>query len=160
MTRPLMLRAIAGPDPRAPISIAEPAEKFAAPLERDFAGVRVALSSDLGGLPVDPQVREVFARQRETLDGMGCEVHDAEPDFTDADEIFKVWRAWMFELKYADLLASHRDQIKETVVWNVEQGSKLTGPQICRENTKGGIWRSPNRSATWRSIEQAAPARS
>src|SRR5262249_13014697 len=49
----LMLSAIAGPDPRAPLSIAEPGERFARPLDRDFRGVRFAWSRDLGGLPVD-----------------------------------------------------------------------------------------------------------
>src|SRR5215831_17486725 len=38
----LMLRAIAGPDPRSPISIDDPGRVFAAPLDRDFSGVRVA----------------------------------------------------------------------------------------------------------------------
>src|SRR5476649_1017346 len=44
----LMLSAIAGPDPRSPISIDEPSRGFAAPLDRDFAGVRVAWWKNLG----------------------------------------------------------------------------------------------------------------
>ena len=44
----LMLTAIAGPDPRSPIAIAEPAEKFAQPLERDFRGTKIAWSRDSG----------------------------------------------------------------------------------------------------------------
>ena len=49
----LLLSAIAGPDPRSPISIAEPGERFREPLDRDFKGVRVAWGCDLGGLLVD-----------------------------------------------------------------------------------------------------------
>ena len=49
-----------------------------------------------------------------------------------ADEIFKVWRAWRFELAYSELVKSHPDQIKETVIWNVEQGTSLTGPRVAR----------------------------
>src|ERR671917_1773016 len=37
----IMLGAIAGPDPRCPLSISEPGSYFLRPLERDFAGVRV-----------------------------------------------------------------------------------------------------------------------
>ncbi len=56
----LMLSAIAGPDRRSPISISEPPGRFAGPLERDFSGVRVAWSPDLGGPPLEPpQVLEV-----------------------------------------------------------------------------------------------------
>src|SRR5579884_1254253 len=50
----LYLSVIAGPDPRDPVSIAEDPARFREPLERDFRGVRVAWSRDLGGLPVDP----------------------------------------------------------------------------------------------------------
>ena len=48
----------------------------------------------------------------------------------DADEIFKVWRAWSFAGSYADLLKSRRAQMKDTVIWNVEEGLKLTGQQL------------------------------
>jgi amidase len=132
----LMLSAIAGPDPRSPIAITEPGELFRRPLERDFKGVQVAWSRDLGGLPVDPRVTAVIDGQRDVFESLGCVIHDGEPDMGDADEIFRVWRAWKFELAYSDLLESHRDQIKETVIWNAEQGQELTGPQIARAERK------------------------
>ena len=50
----LMLGAISGPDPRSPLAIPEPGERFLGSLERDFTGTRVAWSRDLGGLPVEP----------------------------------------------------------------------------------------------------------
>src|SRR5438874_12760045 len=53
----LGLSAIAGPDPRAPLSIRESGEQFAAPLERNFKSVRVAWLKDLGGVPFEPRVR-------------------------------------------------------------------------------------------------------
>jgi len=126
----LMLSAIAGPDPRSPMAITEPGSLFSRPLERDFKGVRVAWSRDLGGLPVDPRVTEVIEGKRHVFESLGCVVEDCEPDFTDADEVFKVWRAWRFELAYAELLKSYRDKIRDTVIWNIEEGMKLTGPQI------------------------------
>ena len=132
----LMLSTIAGPDPRSPIAIAEPGSLFSRPLERDFKGVRVAWSRDLGGLPVDPRVTEVIEESRQVFGSLGCMVEDSEPDFADADEVFKVWRAWRFELMYAELLESHRDKIKDAVIWNVEEGMKLTGPQIGRAERK------------------------
>jgi amidase len=57
-------------------------------------------------------------------------VEDATPDLADADEIFQVLRAWNFELSYGELLKTSRDQMKDTVVWNIEQGAALSGPQI------------------------------
>ena len=59
-------------------------------------------------------------------------VKPGQPDFTGADEVFKTLRAWSFIQGYGDLLETHRDQIKDTVIWNLEAGFALTGPQIAR----------------------------
>jgi amidase len=126
----LMMSAIAGPDARSPISIEQPGAMFARPLDRDFAGLRIAWSGDLGGLPVQPEVREVLEPHRRVFEDLGCVVEDADPDLRDADEIFQVLRAWNFELCYGDLLASRREQLKDTVVWNIEEGVKLSGPRV------------------------------
>lgn len=128
----LMLSTIAGPDPRMPISLTAPGEIFRRPLERDFKGVRIAWSRDLGGLPVDPRVTAVIDGHRHVFESLGCVTEDGEPDFRDADEIFKVFRAWLLELTYGELLDTpgYREQMKETAIWNIEEGRKLTGPQI------------------------------
>jgi amidase len=132
----LMLSAIAGPDPRSPLAIAEPGEIFSLSLERNFKDVRVAWSPDLGGLPVDPQVTAVIEQNLPVFEAFGCQVEEDEPDFADADEIFKVWRAWYFQLAFGDLLRTHGHLLKDTVVWNIEEGMKLTGPQIGRAERK------------------------
>ncbi len=132
----LMLSAISGPDARSPIAITEPASLFSRPLERDLKGVRIAWSRDLGGLPVDPRVTAVIEAQRPVFESLGCLVDDGEPDFTDADEVFKVWRAWRFELAFGELLQTHRDQLKDTVVWNIEEGVKLSGSQLGKAERK------------------------
>ena len=132
----LQLSAIAGPDDRQPISIAEPASVFAAPLERDFQGVKIAWSPDFGDLPVDARVSSAIEAQRGTFEGLGCVVEDALPDFRDADEVFKAWRAWRFASTYEPLLESYRDQLKDTIIWNAEEGLKLTGRDLSRAEIK------------------------
>jgi amidase len=84
----------------------------------------------LGGLPVDTRVTEVLEKQRTVFESLGCIVENDEPDLSGADGVFKAWRAWHFELTKGDLLARHRDQMKETVIWNIEEGQKLSGPQL------------------------------
>jgi amidase len=132
----LMLTAIAGPDPRCPISLMESPEVFSRPLERDFKGTRIAWSRDLGGLPVEREVTSVLEEQRKVFVGMGCVVEEDEPDLTDADEIFRVWRAWRFELSHGKLLEECRGLMKSTVVWNIEEGRKLSGPQLGQAEVK------------------------
>ncbi|MBX0326454.1 amidase [Oscillochloris sp. ZM17-4] len=128
----LMLQALVGPDPRAPLSFGEGGALFAQPLEAETRGLRVAWSADLGGLPLDPRTRAAFEAQRATFEALGCVVEEAAPDFRDADEIFQVLRAFRFELGLGAHLDAHRDQLKDTVIWNIEEGRRLSGPQVGR----------------------------
>jgi len=128
----LMLSAIAGSDARSPIAIGEAGDRFARPLDRDFRRTKLAWSRDLGGLPVDPRVTAVLEGQRGVFADLGCIVTDDEPDLSGADEVFQAWRAWIFELGHGDLMAEHRDQLKATIVWNIEQGQQLSGPTLAR----------------------------
>src|SRR5258708_31432909 len=67
-----VLSTIAGPDSRAPLSINDPEELFARPLDRSFKGVRVAWFKNLGGLPFDPRVRALVDGHRKTFESLGC----------------------------------------------------------------------------------------
>ena len=126
----LLLSVLAGPDPRDPLANSEPGTVFAQQLDRDFRGTRVAWSSDFGRLPVDPRTHETLETNRVHFEEIGCSIVEDLPDFSDADEIFKTWRAWLYELKYTQLLEKHRELIKDTVVWNTEFGQKLSGPEL------------------------------
>ncbi|MBA2454069.1 MAG: amidase [Chloroflexia bacterium] len=132
----LMLSAIAGPDRRAPISIEQPGSIFSQSLERDFKGVKVAWSPDLGGIPVDPSVTEVLRSQRHVFGDLGCDVDEATPDFTDAEEIFQTLRAWGFAATHRENLEKHRDLLKDTVIWNAEEGMKLSGQDVSNAEMK------------------------
>ena len=132
----LMLSVLAGPDLRSPISLPESGAVFRKPLERDLKGIRIAWSADLGGLPVDVRVTKTLEAQREVFEDLGCIVEEGFPDFSDADEIFKTFRAWFYEMNHGSLLPEHRDKIKETVVWNIESGIKLSGPELGRAEVK------------------------
>jgi amidase len=128
----LLFSAMAGPDPRAPTSIAEPGRVFAKPLKRDFRKVRVAWSRDLGGLPFEPKVLSVVKAQKRIFEDLGCIVEEAEPDFSGATEAFETLRAVSFLGRFGPLLKEHRDKLKDTVIWNVEEGTKLAPDKIAR----------------------------
>jgi amidase len=134
-----LFAAMAGPDPRSPVSITEPGARFARSLARDFRKVRVAWWSTRGGrlagnddIPVDPRVSVVLEAQRRVLESMGCIVEEAHPDLSGADEVFHVLRALSFAQRYAALVDKHRDKVKKTVIWNVEEGLKLAPLRIAR----------------------------
>jgi amidase len=128
----LLLSAMAGPDARSPVSIAEPGSIFNDSLRRSFKKTRVAWSRDLGGLPVDPRVTAVLEKQRALFRQLGCIVEEAEPDFSGATEAFETLRALRFLASYGALLEEHRGELKDTVIWNIEQGKRLTPERIAR----------------------------
>lgn len=125
----LFLSAMAGPDDRCPISIAEAGNRFAAPLETRPKGLRIAWLGDLG-FPFDSRVRGVVDGQRKAFESLGCLVENAQPDFRGADEVFKVLRAASFTQQHAGKVKTHRAEIKDTVLWEVDRGLKLTAVEL------------------------------
>ena len=126
----LLLSVMAGPDGRDPISISEPAQPFRQLEAREFNGVRVAWSPDLGQFPVQPVILEVIRRALPVFEEMGCVLEQNHPDFSGASDVFQVLRAHSFAAWHAADLARHRDMIKDTVIWNIEQGLKLSGLEV------------------------------
>jgi amidase len=98
----------------------------------------VAWSRNLGGLPFEPRVTAVCESARGAFADLGCVVEEAEPDLADADEIFQVLRAWQFAAAHEAHLREHRDLLKDTIVWNTEEGLRLTGLQVARAEEKRG----------------------
>lgn len=125
-----LLSIMAGEDPRDPAVYPSDPAGFAPPLERDFKDARVAWSPDLGGLPLDREVRSVLERQRKTFSDLGCIVEDACPDLTGADEIFLTVRAWYYWHVLGPLLDKHRGMMKAEAIWQIEAGRDLTGSDI------------------------------
>jgi amidase len=124
----LLLQAMAGPDPRSPIALAEPGSVFGGPVAQPEGEVRAAWAPTLGGLPVEAPVRAVLASVPEILAGLGWKVEEACPDLTDADEIFQVRRAWAFELNHGPEYDSDPGSLKETIRWNIEEARRRTLP--------------------------------
>jgi amidase len=126
----LMLTALAGPDARSPIAIDEDGSKFLQPLERDFKNTRIAWVDF--GLPFQGKVKATVDAQRRIFEDLGCMVEEAEPDFSEADFVFKTLRAWSFAVSHEKHLKNHRDKLKDTIIWNTEEGLKLSAKDISK----------------------------
>ncbi|MEQ9331743.1 amidase family protein [Thalassobaculum sp.] len=127
----LMLDAMCGQTPVDPISLERPAVSFVDAVAARRAPKRVAFSRDLGGItPVDPEVADIVERAARRFEAMGCTVEEASPDFADVQMIFQTMRAMGMAAGKKDLLATHRDQLKPEVIWNIEKGLELTMADI------------------------------
>ena len=128
----LFLSAIAGPDPRNPLSIQEDGSRFRTSLPRNFKGVRVAWWRGLGGVPFEPEIRRVVDASRGVFDELGCVVEDAEPDFEGVAEAFPILRYTANHPQYAPLIAKNPDWVKDTIKFEVAQAERLTAADVGR----------------------------
>jgi amidase len=59
------------------------------------------------------------------LAGLGAKVEQVDLDLSDAEDAFRVYRAWYYALSFGDLA-----DVGPNVAWNVEQGRKVTGADL------------------------------
>ena len=114
----LLLSAIAGPSGpscETASELSEPGAVFARPLQRDFRGVRVAFSAGLAGLPVDPEIQRTVEAQAGAFESLGCEVVFADPDLADAEDVFRIERAWMIGTLVQQLDARSQSLLKPEI---------------------------------------------
>jgi amidase len=130
----LLMSVMGGPDANDPASYPSDPQIFEAARART-KGIRVAWCPDLGGLPLEPEVRAVLDAQRATLERLGCIVEDVHPDLTGADEAFLTLRAWHSWSNLGALLDRHRGEMKQEAITEIENGAKFSGGDIARAMT-------------------------
>ncbi|GLW12204.1 amidase [Microtetraspora sp. NBRC 13810] len=165
----LLLSVIAGFDRASPLSLPGDGSRFAGPLGppetgsletgsletgppetgAGLAGLRVAYSPDLGGLPVDPDVAAVTAAAPAVFESLGARVERVDLDLSDAEDAFRVYRAWHYALSFGDL---PQDRLGGNVRWNVARGLEVTGADLARaERLRSGLYQRMD--AFWREYD-------
>src|SRR5438270_12996789 len=122
----LLLDAMIGDHPADPLSLPAPAQSFRATVQKVAPPRRVAYSATLGITPVDPEVARITQAAAEQLAREGVIVEEAHPDLSEAHDCFQVLRAYDFVMSKASLLRTKRDLLKPEIIWNIEEGLKLT----------------------------------
>jgi amidase len=128
----LLLDAMSGEHPADPLSLPALASSFRSAARSGKGPKRIAYSPDLGITPVDPEVAAITRRAASRFAEAGAVVEEAHPDLREAHECFHVLRAFDFAISKAALLRGKRDQLKPEVIWNIEEGLKLTVEQLAR----------------------------
>ena len=128
----LLLDAMSGEHPADPLSLPLLPASFLSAARSGRRPKRIAFSPDLGITPVDPEVAAITRKAALRFAELGVIVEEAHPDLREAHECFHVLRAFDFAVSKAALLRSKRDMLKPEVIWNIEEGLKLTVEQITR----------------------------
>ncbi len=106
------------------------------PPRGDIRGARIAWWKDLGGIPFDPEIREIVNAQRAVFESLGCIVEEAEPDFKGADAVFRTLRFRSTAERLGEFAALHPELVKDTIHWEIEQSRRLTDTDIARAKEK------------------------
>ena len=106
----LLLQAMAGPDPRDPLSIDTPAEDYLAACDGDLKGLRVVWTADLGYAAVDPEVRRIAAASARRFTELGARVEERAPGWPDPTDFHRV----IYEVQVA---ARQIDRARERPEW-------------------------------------------
>jgi amidase len=94
-------------------------------------GVRVALSTDLGGaFQVDDQVAGIVTAQAGVLTGAGAEVSGDHLDVTGAEAAFRTLRAWLFQARFGAMLQRRPEAFKASLADNIRAGETLSGADV------------------------------
>lgn len=139
----LMLSVMAGPDDRAPLSYAVDTREFLRAVRNpSVKGWRVAWTPDLSGLiPVDAEVANVAEGAIQIFRSLGAKVEAACPDFSEVNDIVLATRGLSMVALHADKLARWKGEMQKGLVWNIEQGLRLTPQEIARgEKLRTALW--------------------
>jgi amidase len=103
----------------------------------------VAFTADFGGqVPVDRETREICTMAARRFEALGAVVEEASPDLGNIAEAFMALRAQHYVVDRELMLATHRDMIKQDIIWNTEQGLKQTPSQIAAaERERAALFR-------------------
>lgn len=143
------LAAMAGPDPMAPLSIAEDPAVFASLTPRHPESVRIGWSRDAGGVPISDEVAAVHARTREALVAAGYRVVDLEPELADAEAAWETVEMYNFFASYRGEAAERPDDMRPDLLRNVRQGETITAAALADAlRTRTEIFRRTERLFT------------
>ena len=116
-----------------PLSRMEPDPGFSGALECDPRTLRIAFSPDLGGLPVQAEVRERISTAAAVFADIGADVENASPNLDGAMAVFQTQRAATLAALGRQLdqqVPDWRRHAKDTAVWNIEKGLGLTADEL------------------------------
>jgi amidase len=127
----LMFEAQIGAHPLDPRSMPVDGTSFIGAVDAPAVPKRVAFSRDLGGITkVAAEVGEICGKAAARFAEIGAAVEEACPDLRDARDVYRILRAHSFVMTYGAVVEANRERIKRDMIWNVEEGMKLTSGAI------------------------------
>ena len=122
----LLLQAMAGPDPRDPLTIDAPPEDYVAACDGDLRGLRVVWSADLGYSPVDPEVRRLAEAAAFRFADLSAKVEARDPGWPDPGAFHKVIYEVSVAARQVDRAAEHPEWIEPSLRQMIDNARRVT----------------------------------
>jgi Asp-tRNA(Asn)/Glu-tRNA(Gln) amidotransferase A subunit family amidase len=130
----LLLSAMAGPDPRDPLSIDAPPEDYVALCDGDLKGLRVAWSADFGYAAVDSDVRQLTEAAARRFADFGCELEERDPHWENPRDFQKVIWETGLAARLLQPATEHPDWIEPTLLQMILNASTVSAIELQRAN--------------------------
>ena len=128
----LLLQALAGPDPRDPVTMRDAPPDFMENLAGGVRGWRIAWSADLGYAGVDPEVVQVTEQAAMMFQELGATVEPTDLALDDPFPAFLDVFSTAAYTSYGHLLDDHRDDFTDYGRRALEHGAAMTGADLSR----------------------------
>lgn len=142
----IMLQVLAGPAPDAePGTIDSEPPDFVKALGRGVSGLKIGWSPDLGGVPVDPEVREMAEKAARQFADLGADVDEPGFKLGDGEEVFWAFTAMYRSKAYAvngHLLEERRDDLMDYFIEGLEGGKATTSKELYFAQSRINIYRA------------------
>lgn len=126
----LALDGMADFDARDPLTRPRHGASFQRAAQRPSRPERIAFSMDLGFATVSSAVQGHVRKAMDRLAEAGLPIEEPSLDLSRSDPCFRTLRAYQFAAIRHDALLHHREKLKPEVVWNIEEGLKLSALQL------------------------------
>lgn len=139
----LMLDAVCGPSPMAPLSAPARGRDFVGAVRQGIQrGLRLAYAADIAGIGVDPDVERACRGVVSDLRQIGATVEEIDLDLSYGWDAFLALRGlWMVAHQFTRL--DKMSQFGPNVAGNVEWGLAVTTEQLgAAEHVRGRLWHS------------------
>ncbi|HZS87030.1 MAG TPA: amidase family protein [Chloroflexota bacterium] len=143
----LLLQAMAGPDPRDPLTIDAPPDNYLTACDGDLRGLRVAWSPDLGFGRVDPEVREIVERSARRFSELGCNVEMPALNWPNPREFHQVIYEVSIAARHVGRATERPDWIEPTLMRMILNAGRISaiehhGALLARSDFYNAVRRS------------------
>ncbi|WP_424939313.1 amidase [Aliiroseovarius sp. S253] len=129
----LFLDAMAGFEPRAPLSFPAPNTPYQEVVKQAGTKLRIGFAPDLGGFaPVDTDMARYLQRAMSAMEGAGATVEEACPDLPDLERTYHVIRGGMWVANFIKAPKNLTQHFKPTLAENLSFGLSLTAEDIAK----------------------------